>query len=311
MRDAFIAALAEATASDPSIILMTGDLGFNVLDNFEAAHPNSYLNVGVAEQNMAMLATGCALSGRTVFTYSIANFPTLRCLEMLRNDVTYHDAAVVTVAVGGGYSYGPLGMSHHATEDLAILRAIPGMTVVAPSDTFEVVGATHALIEAGRPAYLRIDKSQSTHEPTAGERFELGKARRLRDGDDLTVISCGGVTGQVLAAVDHLANLGMAIGALSMHTVKPIDSEAIQLAATTTGGIVTVEEHVSTGGLGSAVLEVLGDAEIWPRRFHRCALDPNTWAGVGTQDHLRSLAGLDQHSLAKEFERVLQTTSAP
>lgn len=308
MRDTFIAELTQIARSDDSILLMTGDLGFGVLDEFERELPRSYLNVGVAEQNMTMLATGCALSGRTVFTYSIANFPTLRCLEMLRNDVAYHEAAVVAVAIGGGYSYGALGMSHHATEDLAIMRAIPGMTVVAPCDFFEVIGATRALAAERRPGYLRIDKSWSTEEPDPGEQFELGKARVLREGDALTVISCGGVTAEVLGAVDDLsAEMDVSVRVLSMHTIKPIDVQAILDAAEATGGIVTVEEHVSTGGLGAAVLEVLGDHATWPSRFERVSLDPERWAGVGSQTYLREQAGLSRAAIGARLSEVLRS----
>lgn len=309
MRDTFIATLVERASDDDRVMLITGDLGFGVLDDYEKMFPNQYVNAGVAEQSMAMLATGCALSGYTVFTYSIANFPTLRCLEMLRNDVAYHDAPVITVAVGGGYSYGALGMSHHATEDLAILRAIPGMTVVAPADLYEVREATTQLIEAGAPAYLRLDKSWAPPSAEANAPFKIGKARLLRDGDDLTVVATGGVVGEVLAAGELLAGRGISIRVLSMHTLKPFDQSAVLDAARTTGGIVTVEEHVAVGGLGSAVLEALADEQAWPRRFRRLALAPDTWAGVGSQSHLRELAGLDASSIAAALINTLESAT--
>src|SRR3954468_17255260 len=154
MRDAFTRRLEELAAQDPRIFLITGDLGFGVLDPFEKKFPKQYLNAGVAEQNMTGLATGLALEGRVVFTYSIGNFPTLRCLEQIRNDAAYHEANVKIIAIGGGFSYGALGMSHHATEDLAILRAIPGITVVAPGDDLETRGATRALVETPGTCYL-------------------------------------------------------------------------------------------------------------------------------------------------------------
>ena len=140
MRDVFIAALSEIAAANPDVIIITGDLGFGVLDDFERNFPRQYINAGVAEQNMTAVAAGLALSGKIVFTYSIANFPTLRCLEQLRNDVCYHKANVIAVSIGGGFSYGGLGASHHATEDIAIMRALPNMHALVPSDAWEVKG---------------------------------------------------------------------------------------------------------------------------------------------------------------------------
>src|ERR1041385_4546417 len=137
MRNAFIQRLMQLAPHDPRLMLVTGDLGFGVLDEFSKKFPKQYLNAGVAEQNMTGVATGLALEGRIVFTYSIGNFPTLRCLEQIRNDAAYHGANVKVVAIGGGFSYGALGMSHHATEDLSIMRAIPGLTVVSPGDDWE------------------------------------------------------------------------------------------------------------------------------------------------------------------------------
>src|SRR5438132_7916210 len=154
MRDAFVDSLGLAAAADRRVMVVTGDLGFGVLDRFATQFPDQYLNVGVAEQNLTGVATGLALDGHIVFTYSIANFPTLRCLEQIRNDACYHDANVKIVAVGGGLAYGALGISHHATEDLAVMRAMPGLTVAAPGDPLEVRAVTAALAALDGPAYL-------------------------------------------------------------------------------------------------------------------------------------------------------------
>ena len=161
MRDAFIRALTELAVYDPAVMLVNGDLGFAVLEDFIARFPLNYVNAGVAEQNMTAVACGMALAGARAYTYSIGNFPTLRCLEQLRNDVCYHRANVTVVAVGGGFSYGQLGMSHFATEDLAILRALPEMVVVAPSDPWQAYELTRQLHALGGPAYLRLDKGSA------------------------------------------------------------------------------------------------------------------------------------------------------
>src|SRR5262249_44559906 len=160
--------------ADPRVFLITGDLGFGVLDSFSKKYPRQFLNAGVAEQNMTGLATGLALDGRVVFTYSIGNFPTLRCLEQIRNDAAYHGANVKVVAVGGGFSYGALGMSHHATEDLAIMRAL-GITVVAPACDWEASEAAAALVAQEGTCYIRLDRSSAGSTALEGEEFKLGR----------------------------------------------------------------------------------------------------------------------------------------
>lgn len=287
MRDAFIRQLAILAKADPRITLLTGDLGFAVFDEFRRTLPDRFINVGVAEQNMAAIATGMALEGHVAFTYSIGNFPTLRCLEQLRNDACYHKANVKTVGIGGGFSYGNLGFSHHATEDLAILRALPGMTVVAPSDLWETEQATIAIAKRAGCAYLRLDKSHAGRTERPGEVFELGRARMLRDGDALTLVGCGGVMAEILAAADELAAAGVVCRVLSHHTLSTVDGDAIRAAARQTGGIVTIEEHSVTGGLGGAIAEFCLEGDARPRRFRRLGLRDEFATVVGSQAYLR------------------------
>ena len=165
MRDAFIRTLTELVPQHPEVVLLSGDLGFAVLNEYIDRFPRQFLNVGIAEQNMSGLAAGLALEGHTVFTYSIGNFPTLRCLEQIRNDICYHGANVKIVCVGGGMSYGPVGFSHHATEDLAMLRSLPGMQVFSPCDLWEAAEAARYLVSHRGPAYLRLDKSAAPATP--------------------------------------------------------------------------------------------------------------------------------------------------
>ncbi len=305
MRDAFVARLTEHAELDPRIMLVTGDLGFGVLTPYAKQLPRQYLNAGVAEQNMTGLAAGMALEGRVVFTYSIANFPVLRCLEQIRNDAAYHDANVKVVAIGGGFSYGALGMSHHATEDLAIMRALPGVTVVAPGCKWEAEEATTALIETPGTCYLRLDKMDAGRTGRPGEKFELGKARTLREGEDLTIVATGGILGEALAAADMLAAAGVSCRVLSIHTLKPFDSEAVAKAARETGGIVTVEEHVVTGGLGGAVAEACLEAGTPPARFKRLGIGNAFCSTVGSQAYLRKACGLDCQGIADAARHLL------
>jgi transketolase len=309
MRDSFTARLEQLAAEDPRILLITGDLGFGVLDKFEKRFPRQYLNAGVAEQNMTGLATGIAMEGRIVFTYSIGNFPTLRCLEQIRNDAAYHNADVKVVAIGGGFSYGPLGMSHHATEDLAIMRAI-GIPVVAPGCDWESAEAVDALVKTPGTCYLRLDRASAGRTSRPGEEFTLGRARELRSGDDVTLIATGGILAEALAAADDLrANSGLKCRVLSMHTVNPLDVDAVLNAARETGGIVTVEEHTIRGGLGGAVAEACLDNGVSPRGFMRLGLRGGFTSIVGSQDYLRRLYGLDRGSISAAVESVARQST--
>ncbi|PIP81572.1 MAG: transketolase [Elusimicrobia bacterium CG_4_9_14_3_um_filter_62_55] len=257
MRTAFLQTLEEMASQDERIYFVTGDLGFSVIEPFREKFPRRFLNAGVAEQNMTGVAAGMALSGKIVFTYSIANFPTLRCLEQIRNDGAYHEANLKVVSVGGGFAYGALGSSHHATEDLAVLRAIPGMTVLSPADPLEAEHATRAAATTDGPFYLRLGKAGEQRVHPGPIDFRIGKAIRVREGSDLTVIATGSILKACVEACAALEVDGISARLLSMHTIKPIDAAAIAEAAEQTGAIVTVEEHSVIGGLGSAVAEVL------------------------------------------------------
>ncbi|MCC6403866.1 MAG: transketolase [Fimbriimonadaceae bacterium] len=305
MRDAFVTRLLEEARHDRNVMLITGDLGFGVLTKFEAELPRQYLNAGVAEQNMTMLATGLAMEGRVVFTYSIANFPILRCLEMIRNDACYHGANVKVVSIGGGFSYGALGISHHATEDLAIMRSLPEITVLAPCDLWEAAEATSALIRTPGTAYLRLDKSHAPAMRLDETPFRIGEARILREGSDVALLACGGVMSEVLSAAESLSSEGIEARVVSHHTVKPIDRESILACARETGGIVTVEEHTLDGGLGSAVAEVLADSCAWPRGFQRIGLRSGFSSEVGSQEYLRQIYGINSAQIESAVHGVL------
>ena len=305
MRDVFIQRLTELAESNPRVMLITGDLGFNVLNAFAERFPRQYLNAGVAEQNMTGLATGLAMEGRVVFTYSIANFPTLRCLEQIRNDACYHAANVKVVAIGGGFSYGALGVSHHATEDLSILRSLPELTVVAPGDDWEAAEATSALVTAPGTCYLRLDRSSAPATNRPDEQFQLGRGRVIRQGEDMTLMAVGGILGIALEAAERLVGEGIECRVVSMHTVKPLDREAILAACRETGGIVTIEEHTIDGGLGGAVAEVCLDAGVFPQTFRRIGLRAGFSSIVGDQEFLRSQYGMDARAIIAAVRTLL------
>lgn len=293
MRTAFAEAVLEAAAEDPRVVLITGDLGFGVFETFRESVPAQFVNAGVAEQNMTGLAAGMALDGKCVFTYSIANFPVLRCLEQIRNDICYHGLNVKVVAVGGGMCYGSLGASHHATEDLAVMRALPNMVVVAPGDPVETRLAVRRLIDYAGPAYLRLGRAGEPVVHQGAPVFELGRAIRVREGKHVTLISTGGQLFDTMAVADVLAGEGIAARVVSMHTLKPLDVDEVLAAARETEAVFTIEEHSRIGGLGSAVAEVLLESGVRPAVFRRIGLPTEFSGTVGSQSFLRAQAGID------------------
>lgn len=302
MRDHFIKKLTELAEENPEIILVTGDLGFGVFNEYRKRFPKQFINAGVAEQNMTGVATGLALEGHIVFTYSIANFPTLRCLEQIRNDACYHNADVKVVSIGGGFSYGSLGISHHATEDLAIMRSLPDITVISPCGLWETGEATKAMVQRAGTCFLRLDKSYGDDSPRSkDEKFQLGKARILKNGSDVTIFVTGGILEEVEAAAAALEDAGISCRIVSIHTLKPLDKETILRVCGETQVTVTVEEHTVYGGLGGAIAEVLMDNGVYPKSFVRIGLEAGFSSIVGSQKYLRKCYGLDADSIEKKI----------
>ncbi len=305
MRTAFIETLFELAQQDSRIVLIVGDLGFGVVFPFMEHLPDQFVNVGVAEQNMTGMATGMALSDKIVFTYSIANFPILRCLEQIRNDVCYHNANVKIVSVGGGMAYGSLGPSHHATEDIAIMRTLPNIIVISPGDPIETQLATCALVKHYGPVYLRLGRAGEPTVHTSEPAFQLGKAITVRQGNDITLITTGGQLYDTVTVADILAKQGIQARVLSMHTIKPLDIKAILTAAQETSAIFTIEEHSVIGGLGGAVAEVLMEADSRPRYFKRIGLNDTFSSLVGDQNYLRSQYSLDATGIINTIQSTL------
>jgi len=306
MRGAFFRALLEMAEQNERVHLVVGDIGFGVVEEFARRFPKRFLNAGVAEQNMTGIAAGMALCGKIVFTYSIANFPILRCLEQVRNDVCYHNANVKIVAVGGGLAYGALGTTHHATEDLAILRSLPQMVVVAPGDPVETDAATRAVTAHGGPCYLRLGRAGEATVHRGGIDFQLGKAIQVREGKDLTLVTTGGMLETAAKVADRLHRAGLHTRLLSMHTVKPLDADSILAAAQETGAVFTLEEHSVVGGLGGAVAELLAEACAGVVVFKRLGLPSAFCSVVGTQEYLRAQHGLSVDSLASAIRSMLE-----
>ncbi|MFC2001733.1 transketolase family protein [Chloroflexota bacterium] len=305
MRAAFIRTLMELARDDEHIFLLVGDVGYSLVEPFAQEFPNRFINVGIAEQNMIGIATGLTLCGKTVFAYSLANFPTLRCVEHIRNDVCYHNAKVRIIASGGGLAYGSLGVTHHVTEDMAIMRALPNMTVVAPGDPVEAALATRATAKLSGPCYLRLAKTGDpiVHQVTPD--FQLGKAIKVREGSDVTLIATGGILYNVVKAAEELLKQGIEARVLSMHTVKPLDTEQVLAAANDTGSIVTIEEHNIIGGLGSAVAEILAESGDSHTKFKRMGLNDSFCTQVGRQEYLWGLYSLSVAGIVASVSSLL------
>lgn len=304
MRTIFNKVLLELAEKDPRIHMVLADIGYGEIEGFAKKFPERYYNCGVMEQNMTGVACGIAMEGNIAVTYSIANFPTLRCLEQIRNDVCYHNANVKIVNIGGGVSYGALGVSHHSTEDIAILRALPNMVVVVPCDLQEAEAATRAVFQYEGPVFYRCgykNEKDIHHRPF---QFELGKAITVEDGDDATIIFCGPIGYEAQKAVFAAREKGINVRLISLHTIKPIDREAIIKAAKETGRIITVEEHNLSGGMGSAVAEVLADEGCLNVRMKRMALPDINVHQVGSQQWLRDYYHLSAPFIEQEIYNI-------
>ena len=209
MRDTFVRTLLEIAKKDKNVYIVTGDLGFGVLKPFWTELPGQIINAGIAEQNMTSIAAGLAMQGKTVYTYSIGNFPTLRCIEQIRNDCAYHNANVKVVCVGGGFVYGSLGMSHHATEDIAIMRALPDVTVLAPGDLVEAEAATKAIYETPGTCYLRLGRGGEKRIHEKLDKLTIGKAIEIQKGEKVALFSTGAIFDEVDEACSELREQGI------------------------------------------------------------------------------------------------------
>lgn len=303
MRNTFIKTLLHEAEKDNRIVFLTGDLGYSVVEEFAIKCPGRYYNVGISEQNMIGVSAGMALCGLKPVAYSIATFTTMRPFEQVRIDIAFQNADALLVGVGAGLAYGSHGPTHQATEDIAVMRALPNMTVLCPGDPVEAEAATLAALKHKGPVYLRLGKGKEPNVHNAPINLTIGKAITMQEGDDITIITAGDGLSVAKNAADKLrAEHGISVRLISMPCVKPIDHKAIHDAAQETKHIFTLEEHNIIGGLGSAVAEVLATQGSHapllsfgvPDRFFEMA---------GSQAYLRKLSGIDVDSVV---ERILK-----
>ncbi|AGA57445.1 transketolase, alpha subunit [Thermobacillus composti KWC4] len=261
--------LMELAKDDRDIMVLASDSrGSAAMGPFAKAFPDQFVEVGIAEQNIVGIAAGLAHSGKKPFVTSPACFLSMRSIEQIKVDAAYSNTNVKLVGISGGISYGALGMSHHSLQDIAVTRAIPGLAVILPADRHETKRMTQALVRHEGPVYVRIGRNpvEDVYESADGE-FVIGKAVTMRDGTDLTIIAAGETVRVALDAEALLRDMGVSCRVLNMHTIKPLDEEAVLRAARETGHIITVEEHSIHGGLGAAVAETVIQHHPVPMRI--------------------------------------------
>jgi len=306
MRAALDAALNEAAKNDKNLVVVVGDVSPAALGMFTKNYPERFINVGVAEANMTSMAAGLALTGKKPFLFTIATFMTMRSYEQIRDDICFQNLNVKIIGGGGGFVYSTLGATHHALEDYAIMRVLPHMTVVVPADPLEAKKAVHALVEHTGPAYLRLGRSGDASIYNRDYEFQLGKGVFLREGNDVAIISTGSILKNVLLAAEELAKEGIEARVVNMHTIKPLDIAKILAAASEIGRILVVEEHQATGGLGSAVAEVLADNGL-SLVFRRLGVADVFLHAYGSRDYLLEQAGLGVKDIVRAVELQMKT----
>jgi transketolase len=261
--DEFAATLEELARANPNIVVVTSDSrGSGKLAPFGKALPQQIVEVGIAEQNLVGITAGLAACGKKSFGVSPSCFLTARSLEQIKNDVCYSDVPAVLVGISAGVSYGALGTTHHSLHDLAVLRAINNITIIVPADNFESRQAIHAAARATKPIFVRFGKAAMFNLHKAETKFEVGKAITLHDGNDVALIATGETVVHARLAAGQLAQQGIQARVLSVHTVKPLDTESVLKAARECRAVITVEEHMVHGGLGEACGAVLLQAGI-------------------------------------------------
>lgn len=296
--------LMELAKDDKDIYVLTSDSrGSASMTNFANEYPKQFVEVGIAEQNLVGIAAGLATIGKKCFAASPACFLTMRSIEQVKVDVAYSNTNVKLIGISGGVSYGALGMSHHSLQDIAVMRAIPNMDIFLPADRFETEKLVRELVKYDKPAYIRIGRNpvDDVYESTDFD-FQIGKANVMREGKDITIIATGETVKPAIEASDELKELGIKCRVLNMHTIKPLDKEAIIKAAKETGHIITVEEHSIYGGLGAAVSEVVVQNAPVPMKIVGIKDEA---AITGTSKEIFNYYGLSKENLVKLAKELI------
>lgn len=301
MRNAFIEELTLLAEEDDKIFLIIGDLGFGVIENFEKRFPSQFLNAGVAEQNMMGMAAGLASAGYKVYVYSIGNFPVFRCLEQIRNDICYQELDVTIVSIGAGLSYGTLGYSHHAIDDIGVMSALPGMTIYSPADPIETRRALRESMSCQTPKYFRLGKSGEpeifNQTPT-----QFPNWTELSRGNDLLVLTTGAITNDAIEAAAVLKKLGIGIAVVAIPVLKPLAFDKGLVGRF--NHILVLEEHSESGGLGTVISEKLALSGL-KANLVKLGLPDQVDHELGSQKYLRHHFKIDAVGIVEKVKHIL------
>lgn len=303
MRKTFINTLIDLAENDKNIYLLTGDLGFSVFEDFARKFPERFINCGVAEQNMMGVAAGLALEGKKVYVYSIIPFVVFRCFEQIRNDICYQNLDVKIVGAGAGFSYGTQGATHHAIEDLAILRNLPNIAILSPADPKEMEQLVLQSYNIKNPTYIRLNKNDRNLY-SSKPKITIGIPAVLKDGKDGVIITTGAILETSIKVIQRLANEGYNLKLISMHTIKPINEKVLLKEIKGQKLIFTLEEHSKIGGLASSVGEILLKNNVKDIIFESMGTESNYSGVVGKQDYLRRCCKIDEESV---FEQIIKS----
>ena len=292
MRDAFFDELYRIARQDKRVILLSADFGAPSLDRFRRDLPGQYINVGISEQSMVSIAAGLALSNKIVYMYAISPFATLRCYEQIKIDLCTMNLSVTAVGVGAGFAYGSAGPTHHSIEDIAVMRALPSMMVLSPSDSIMAAGLAKITYEAAGPKYIRLDRGKTPlFYSDSNDNFNSGLTV-IKKSRDVYIISTGTMLQRALEVSDELAKQAIDSGVIDLYRLKPVNTSLFLDVVKESKKIVSLEEHLINGGIGSIVAEVLSDVEIY-KPLKRIAIHDEHCFGYGDRESLQICCGLD------------------
>jgi len=307
MRNAFADEVTKLSMDDSRIVLLSGDIGNKLFDKFKEQSGKNFFNCGVAEANMMGVAAGMALSGLRPIIYTITPFTTTRCYEQIRVDACYHNVPVIIVGTGSGFTYAELGPTHHSCEDLAIMRVLPNMTVLAPADEVELRQCLRAALKQKGPVYIRIGKKGEAVTAKKNDYFEIGESITVREGSDVCLISTGILLPIVMKAAENLSSQGVSARVESFHTVKPLDEKTINDVFSRYPVVAVAEEHSRVGGLGGSIAEWLARQAPMKGGLITFGADDEFMHEVGSQNYARKKYGLTKENIAQQVLAAYQT----
>ncbi len=306
MRNAFARAVTRLAADRPELVLLAGDIGNRLFDEYKEKYPERFYNCGVAEAGMTGVAGGLASTGLHPITYTITPFNTVRCLEQIRLDICYPNFPAIVVGTGAGLSYSGLGATHHSMEDIGIMRMLPNMHVVCPGDALEVELALEAAIALKRPVYLRLGKKGEPQVHSSQPTFQIGKGIQLREGETLAILGVGNMLPVAVEVADRMTDSGITPTLISLHTVKPLDDELLEKIFSEYQRIAVIEEHGLAGGAGSAILEWANARQLDSSKVSRFGAEDAFLTGYGDQKNARRRLGLEGALIADRLKEQIQ-----